>query len=74
MTFISERILERAKSKHKEIRRVYYDRPENDYKFRQKDWMVRRFINDAKSAGLLLEQMVVAYEDLQKKVAKNEEE
>ena len=59
-----EKVLKEAKWRHKEIRNVYYDRPDDGYKFRQKDWMVRRFIGDAKSAGYVLGQLIEAYDEL----------
>ena len=62
-----EKVLKEAKWRHKEILNVYYDRPDDGYKFRQKDWMVRRFIKDAKDAGYVLGQLTTAYEDLKKK-------
>lgn len=60
-----EKVLEDAKWRHKEIRRIYYER--EGYKFRQKDWMVRRFIDDAKGAGSNLGLLIEAYEDLKEK-------
>ena len=62
-----EKVLEDAKWRHKEIRNIYYDRPDDGYKFRQKDWMVRRFIGDAKSAGYDIGRLIEAYEDLKEK-------
>ena len=62
-----EKVLKEAKWRHKEIRKIYYDRPDDGYKFRQKDWMVRRFIGDAKSAGYVLGQLIEAYDDLKKR-------
>ena len=62
-----EKVLENAKWRHKEIRSIYYDRPDDGYKFRQKDWMVRRFIGDAKSAGYDMGRLIEVYEDLKQK-------
>jgi hypothetical protein len=39
-----------------------------EYKFRQKDWQVRRFIDDAKRGGFALKRMKDAYDDAMKEV------
>lgn len=62
-----EKVLKEAKWRHKEILNVYYDRPDDGYKFRQKDWLVRKFIKDAKDTGYVLGQLTTAYEDLKER-------
>ena len=57
-----EKILKDAKWKCNEISNIYYAR--EGYKFRQKDWVVRRFIDDAKSAGYNLRKLIEVYEKL----------
>ena len=46
---------------------IYKDRseehPNGAYKFRQKEWQVRRFIGDAKSAGYTLTDMKTIYDE-----------
>ena len=62
-----EKILENAKWRHKEIVNIYYDRPNDGYKFRQKDWMVRRFIGDAKGACYDMGLLIEVYEKLKER-------
>jgi|TARA_R100001463_G_scaffold118531_1_gene174273 hypothetical protein len=51
---------------------IYTDRneqhPLGEYKFRQKDWQVRRFINDAIHAGWTLSSMKEIYDEAMEEV------
>ena len=57
---------------HMEALRIYTNRSEEHqygaYTFRQKDWQVKRFINDAQRGGFALKSMKDAYDDAMKEV------
>jgi hypothetical protein len=57
---------------------IYTDRSEEHplgaYKFRQKDWQVRRFINDAVRAGWTLSSMKEIYDEAMEEVKRLREE
>ena len=66
-----ERILKHYKFRKKELK-IYFDRSEEHplgaYKFRQKDWQVRRFIGDARQARWTLSDMKEIYDEAMEEV------
>tara|TARA_R100000315_G_C5177574_1_gene102768 strand:+ start:84 stop:476 length:393 start_codon:yes stop_codon:yes gene_type:complete len=72
-----ERILKQYKFRKNELK-IYFDRSEEHplgaYKFRQKDWQVRRFINDARQARWTLSNMKEIYDEAMEEVKRLREE
>ena len=72
-----ERILKQYKFRKNELK-IYFDRSEEHplgaYKFRQKDWQVRRFIGDARQARWTLSDMKEIYDEAMEEVKRLREQ